>query len=528
MLSDPPAHSHSLVSPPIVQSFPLREPALALEAGEAIVPVGWTAAVTRLLALAFLVLAAEALFAVPKLTWDLATGCECRVGIVIGFLIAAVALAVLWTTRHRIAALLGAVGSRLAAIPRGRWLASLIVAGIAARVVWVLLFPAPFTSDGEAYYKLARRLSQGLTFQTTPKGEWVAWPPGYPFLLLVHFKFLGIGRLAVTVANLLLFAGSLLTVDALARRMSEGNEGTARLATLLLALWPNLIASAGVASKEMVIVFLLPATLLLYLKAVERPSRWAALSLAAGLVLGYAILTQPAVQLLVGVFVVFEILLRTPILRAATRLALLGLGIAIVILPWTWRNYQVVGKPVLVSANGGSVFYRANNPLANGGWIPQGERSLAGYDELTADRLGYQWGTEWIRENPGPFLLLALKKQVLFLGDDATGLYEIKRGGHLGGGVYALLKLLTNAWWWGIWALALTAFLVRRSGFPWEQRADVVLFLLTFLYFWAIDSVFESGARHHLPLVGVLAVLAASAGTGAGGLRTKPGQPLPS
>ena len=84
------------------------------------------------------------------------------------------------------------------------------------------------------------------------------------------------------------------------------------------------------------------------------------------------------------------------------------------------------------------------------------------------------------------------------------------------------LKLLTNAWWWGIWALALTAFLVRRSGSLWEQRADVVLFLLTFLYFWAIDSVFESGARHHLPLVGVLAVLAASAASAATTARAIP------
>lgn len=478
-------------------------------------PLGWTAAVARLLVVAFLVMAAEALFAVPKLTWDLATGSESRVGIVLGIAIAAATLAILWAARHRIAALLAAAGNRLAAIPRGRWLAALIVAGIAVRVVWVLLFPAPFTSDGESYYKLARRLAQGQTFRT-PQGEWVAWPPGYPFLLLVHFQILGIGRLAVIVANLLLFAGSLLTVDALARRFSEGREGIARLATLLFALWPNLIASAGLASKEMVIIFLLPATLLLYLKAVERPSRWAALSLAAGLVLGYAILTQPAVQLLAVVFVVFEILLRTPVLRAAARLALLGLGVAIVILPWTWRNYQVTGVPILVSANGGSVFYRANNPLATGGWIPQGERSLAGYDELTADRLGYQWGKEWIRENPGPFLRLALKKQILFLGDDAVGLYEIKRGGRIGGGVYALLKLLTNVWWWGIWALALAAFLVHRSGSPWARRADVALFLLTFLYFWAIDSVFESGARHHLPLVGVLAVMAA----GAAGART--------
>lgn len=488
---------------------PLQYVPPALVAGETAVPSGWTAAASRLLGLAFLVVAVEALFCVPKLTWDLATGGRGTVGIVLGLTIAAVSLGVLWVGCHRIAAMLTALGARLAAIPRVRWRASLIVAGIAARVVWVLLFPAEFTSDGRAYYDLAARLAQGLTFQT-PKGEWVAWPPGYPFLLLVHFKLLGIGLLAVTVANLLLYAGSVLVVEALARRFAPGNEGVPRLATLFLALWPNLIASAGVASKEMVIVFLLPATLLLYLRAVETPSK-RTLSLAAGLVLGWAILTQPALQLLVGVFVVFEILLRTPVVRAAARLALLGLGVAVVILPWTWRNYQVLGKPVLVSANGGSVFYRANNPLATGGWIPQGERRLTGYDELTADRLGYQWGKEWIRANPDKFLLLALKKQVLFLGDDATGLYEIKRGGHIGSGVYALLKLLTNAWWWGIWALVLVVFLIRRSSTLWERRADVVLFLLTILYFWTIDSVFESGARHHLPLVGILAVLAAAA-----------------
>jgi hypothetical protein len=32
---------------------------------------------------------------------------------------------------------------------------------------------------------------------------------------------------------------------------------------------------------------------------------------------------------------------------------------------------------------------------------------------------------------------------------------------------------------------------------------------LAVLYLFAIDSVFESGGRHHVPLIGMLAVLAA-------------------
>jgi 4-amino-4-deoxy-L-arabinose transferase-like glycosyltransferase len=495
---------------PIAQAAspaPLRPAAPAVESVPAAVPAGWTSVLSRLLELAVLIITAEALFSVPKLVWDLASGGAGRVGIAVGMVIAAIALALLWAGRHRIAARLQSMGERLGAIPRRRWLASVIVAGLAVRIVWVLLFPAPFTSDGRSYYQLAARLAEGHAF-LTPQGEWAAWPPGYPFLLLALFQIFGTGLAAVAAANLLLFAGTLLVVYPLALRFGEG---TARLATLLLAVWPNLVASAGAASKEAVIVFLLPATLLLYLRASERRAGGpAALCLAAGLTLGYATLTQPGLMLLVGVFVLFEVFLRTPVLQAAGRLAFLGLGMALVVLPWTWRNQQVLGAPVLVSTNGGSVFYRANNPLAPGGWIEHGERRLTGYDELTQDRLGYQWGKEWIRENPGRFLLLSLKKQILFLGDDATGLYEIKRGGRIGGGLYALAKLLTNAWWWGIWGLVLIALLVRRST-AWEPRADVVLFLLTILYFWAVDSVFESGARHHLPLVSVLAILAASA-----------------
>ncbi|HEX9943115.1 MAG TPA: glycosyltransferase family 39 protein [Thermoanaerobaculia bacterium] len=509
MLSDPSVRTHSLAPLPatLASSAPVRPAAPGIEADALVVPPGWTAAASRLLAVLFLAVAGEALFSVPKLTWDLAGGGRTP-GIALGIAVATAAAAGLWAVRHRLAALLRAAGERLEAIPRRRWLAAMIVAGIVLRIAWVLLFPAPFTSDGRSYYDLAVRLAEGQSYQTR-HGEWAAWPPGYPFLLFAHFEVLGVGLRAVAIANLLLYAGTVLVVYALALRFSEG---IARLATLLLALWPNLIASAGRASKEMVIVFLLPAVLLLYLKAGERRSVGgaAATRLAAGLVLGYAMLTQPALMLLVGAFLAYEILLRTPALRAAARLVLLMLGMALVVLPWTWRNYQVLGAPVLVSTNGGNVFYRANNPLATGGWIKDGERSLRGYDELTQDRLGYRWGREWIGENPEDFFLLSLKKQVLFLGDDATGFYEIKRVGRIGGVLYGLAKLSANAWWWGVWALVLAAFLVRRTTL-WHRRAEVVLFLLTILYFWMIDSVFESGARHHLPLVGVLAILAATA-----------------
>ncbi|HEY3571712.1 MAG TPA: glycosyltransferase family 39 protein [Thermoanaerobaculia bacterium] len=501
MLSDPPAPARSLAT--------LDASAVPLASGRPLaIPEGWTAAASRALTALFLLVVLEALYTVPKNMWDLAVGGREGIGILLGLGFAAAAAAILWSVRYRLAAGAQAVGDRLAAVPVRLWLLLVIGIGLALRLAWVILFPAPFTSDGLAYYDLAKRLAHGLSYQT-PFHEWAEWPPGYPFILFVFFRLLGVGPWAVNAANFLLFAGSVLAVYPLARRLGEA---TARLATLLLALWPNLIASAGAATKEMVIIFLIPVLLLLYLRANEEssPGRAAAMRLVAGMVLGYNTLTQPGILLLAVAFAAYELLLRTPLLRAAGRLILLGAGMLLVILPWTYRNYRVLHTPVLVTSCGGDVLYRANNPLANGGWIANGERPLKQYDELTRSRLGYQWAKEWIRANPDKFLLLSLKKQVLFLGDDAVGFYEtLKRGLGIDGKLYALAKLGSNAYWIGLWALVLTAFLLRWPT-DWHRRPEVLLFLLTILYFLAIDSVFESGARHHMPLAGLVAILAAS------------------
>jgi 4-amino-4-deoxy-L-arabinose transferase-like glycosyltransferase len=514
MLSDPSARARQLAPLPAA-----TVPAARVSPAE--IPSGWTATASRLLTTLFAVVALEALYTVPKYTWDLAVGDRPGIGILLGLFVAAVAAALLWAGRYRLAAGLQTLGERLATVPRRRWLALVIGGGLALRIAWMLLFPAPFVSDGLAYYDLAARLAHGLTYQT-PRAEWAEWPPGYPFVLMVHFRLLGVSPWAVNVANLLLFAGTILAVHALARRFGEA---TARLATLLLALWPNLIATAGAAAKESVIIFLLPVLLLLYLRAGEEPAagKSAALRFTAGIVLGYSTLTQPGILLLAGVFGAYELLLRASVLRIAARLALLAAGMLVVILPWSFRNYRVLHTPVLVSSSGGDVFYRANNPLATGGWIKDGERPLRDYDELTRSRLGYQWGKEWIRENPDDFLLLSLKKQVLFLGDDSAGVYEtLKRGLGMGGRVYALAKLGSNAYWWALWALVVAALFVHAPT-SWPRRPEVVLFLLTVLYFWAIDSVFESGGRHHMPLVGLLAILAASLGEAGARSRPRPG-----
>ena len=108
--------------------------------------------------------------------------------------------------------------------------------------------------------------------------------------------------------------------------------------------------------------------LCLYLKAdnAEQRARWTRL-VSAGMLIGLAALTQPGFLLFPGVVLASELLRNRPLRKTAESTVLIGMAMVMAILPWTVRNYLVFHRVVLISTNGGSVFYRANNPMANAG-----------------------------------------------------------------------------------------------------------------------------------------------------------------
>ena len=99
-------------------------------------------------------------------------------------------------------------------------------------------------------------------------------------------------------------------------------------------------------------------------------------------------------------------------------------GSLLVILPWTLRNYVHFQKIIPISNNGGINFWIGNNPRANGNFVsPFFEGSpftpLIG-DEVRLDEVAYQFGFEFIRQNPGQALkLLPAKVFYLYNANDA-------------------------------------------------------------------------------------------------------------
>lgn len=469
-----------------------------------------TQLINRLTRFLFLFLTVEALFSIPKLSWELAFGEGSRSSSLFGALCAGAALISVWRFRVWLMAGLRHLTNALDAISTGLWLGLCVTAGVLLRVLWVVLYPAPQRSDYATYFGLAKSLIQNHSYGV-PNGGLAYWPPGYPFFLWANFHVFGVRAWVPVVANLFLFCATLFVVHALASRLADA--GVSRLATLLLVFWPCYFASTGLASKEMLVLILLPLSFLIYAWAAEKTSfvtRNVGLFLA-GILLGYTALTQPSLMLIPAVFFAYRWLEKQKMSAALASLVLVVFAMAIVILPWTLRNHRVLGVWVPISTNGGDVFYRANNPQATGGYTSTGEENLGESDEITRGKRGYQLGQEWIREHPGAFIKVTFRKQILFLGDDGHGVFEtLKRGLGITDKRYLLWKAISNAYWWMIWILILMA--------AWPQEESTLIrsaaagtFMLCVLYLYGIHSIFESGAKYHQPLTGILAMLAALA-----------------
>jgi 4-amino-4-deoxy-L-arabinose transferase-like glycosyltransferase len=392
----------------------------------------------------------------------------------------------------------------LTSLSKRDWIILIVIVGCILRVVWDAIFPSLPTSDAATYVDLGQKLSRGETYFIG--GTYAYWPPGYPFLLGVLYYFVGYSEAAMLALNIFIYGVTIWVVYGLAEHVLD--DYSARVATVLLTIWPNHFMAANGATKEYFLIPVLVGAVWLYLIAANS-TRWKRIIplVAGGMALGYGALIQPGSMLFISAIIIYALTCKTLRARLAIDLVLLLVGMAVVISPWIARNYSVFGK-IVMTTGGGSVLYRANNPLATGGYTKRGVVSLQEMSELEANRKGSDLAIEWISENPAQFLKLALIKQIRFLGDDSIGAYGSKRSMQKNW-QYPLFKGISNLFWIVVWGgvFLSTILALRRSR---GCKPELILVALCFLYFYGIHSVFESDGKYHFPALGFIAILASS------------------
>lgn len=383
---------------------------------------------------------------------------------------------------------------------------------IALRVL-VLLVPVDPVSDAEWYFKraLVMAAGQGYSENGVPTAF---WPVGYPAFLAGLFSVFGGSVLVGQIANVLLAAATFPLVYLTARQIFR-DEAAARLALLLLAIYPNNIAYAALMATETLFTFLLLLATWLLLRSRSLPSL-----LAAGLVFGLATLVKSQTILLIPPLVLLAGWQRwawRPIWLGIAR-SVLVLAVAIAaVSPWSWRNQQVLGQWIMVSTNGGISLLCGNNPSVVGDYrrdfscddpIFEGVRfSVA--DQVAADKRARDIAFQWIRDNPGDFVGMFPKKIFRLWAPDGEAEWAYQAGSPVydaNATVFRAVRVINQ----GIYTLMLAAALAAIAVLALRRAPPVVfLGLAVAAVHTVVSMVFSGQSRYHFPAMPYLIAYAA-------------------
>jgi 4-amino-4-deoxy-L-arabinose transferase-like glycosyltransferase len=386
------------------------------------------------------------------------------------------------------------------------YFAYIVAAAIMLRCIWALLIPVEPSSDSLAYQVFAQNMVDHGVYGWTPEEPGAFWPVGTSAIYAFFFFVFGTSFLPIVVFQIALGAGIVLVGLRVTQRFF-GNA-SANIAGLVLALWPSHIFYVTILASE------LPFTLLM-LVAIDvwtNPKLSARTSgLAAGALLAAACYIRPVALLLPFVFGI-SMYYRHRDWRTEMLRMLIVFGVmAVTIAPWTLRNYQLFGHPVLISTNGPVTLWMGNHPGTDGSYAPVPEWA-EGMDEYSVSQeLGKQ-AQEYILSDPLGFIQRSTYKLVkqhsyetIAVTWNAEGITE-----RIGEWAVMPLKALTQGYWLMVLGLSFVGlyFLYRDSGFMGLVLHPLVA---PWLYFSAIHAVILAQDRYHFAAIPLIAALCALA-----------------
>jgi hypothetical protein len=189
------------------------------------------------------------------------------------------------------------------------------------------------------------------------------------------------------------------------------------------------------------------------------------------------------------------------------------------------RNYVQFGEVITIATNGGYNFWQTNQPYADGNdtywpFVPMDDpeyQTMRNGDEFTKNREGYRYALAYLRANPGHLLVMLPAKLFWLYHTDTSGFYEgalyppMQGDSPLAQWIAAhdrLVEAFTFRYYEVLMALAVVgaALLLVLVRPTWILPILALPFLLTFFHLF-----FHAKDRFHMPLVGIIALLAAVA-----------------
>ena len=255
-------------------------------------------------------------------------------------------------------------------------------------------------AHGTGFVRPAEYLTQGISVPTAERA------PLYPLVLAGLTKLGAGGADAQRLLGALTGAGTIAAAGLLGRRLAGERVGL--LAAGLAAVYPTLVAADGALMTESLYGMLAALSLVAAYRLLDAPGAGRALVLGA--IVALAALTRGEALLLFPLLLL-PLVRRPGGLRAA---AIACVAFAVVLAPWTARNWIEFDRPVLVATEGGETLEGANcDPVYYGANVGSWDYSCVrvsgrGNEAAELDKAGHR-GVRYARDHLGrvPVVLAA-------------------------------------------------------------------------------------------------------------------------
>lgn len=388
-----------------------------------------------------------------------------------------------------------------------------LAVGLILRLVWVgCVAMVPFSDPG-AYEALARNLLAHGVYGFEPGVPSATWPPGTSAFYAAVFALPGPDYLAAKTINVGISVLNIWLVWLVGRALFDARVGL--WAAWAMALWPQMIFFTTLPASEPLFLSLMLAGVAAWERGRRSTSgQWLAYAAFAGVLLALATYVRSVALLLPLALVIGEVGRRGDKLwRIGARLVVAGAVMAAMIAPWSQRNLEQFGTPIVMSSNFGANLYLGNGPGSTGRFgtaqLPDGLDDLS-YIERS-DRMG-ELAKEIIRNDPAAFVLRSLSKLVIIHDRETIGVAWNQQALRplIGETGLSVLKTIATGYWLVVLVGGLMAILWHLfRGLGWRILFSVPL--AAWGYFSSIHAIILAGDRFHIPQSPFIAILAASA-----------------
>ena len=374
--------------------------------------------------------------------------------------------------------------------------------------------------DIDAYHVIAENLRQHGVYSRQPTQEesdvsnqlrpTAYRPPLYPMLLSRIGAGPRLSNTTVAILHILLGVGTVALVYLLAHLWQIEKWGI--VAGIFVACDPILLHWSTFTMTETLATFLAVTSLvsLTYFSRDKTP--WSA-GLTGGL-LALATLCRPTFFVWLIFAAAFAVFMKVRWTRRCLNPAAMLIMAALILLPWTLRNYGLFGRPIFATTHGGYTLLLGNNPyfyayLRQGNWGMAWEadqfhegwkRERKNVGEFADDQQAYALALDSIREEPGMFLFASVVRVGRLWSPMPHQLSKNESSKH------RLLRYMTASWYAVIFVLAIAGTFVLRGQLlqtPWVWG---VLLLLSIT---AVHTFYWSNMRMRAPLMPLVCLLAA-------------------